>query len=38
MKMCPVGVELFHMDRQTDTETDKQPGRHDEAHNPFLQF
>ena len=32
--MCPVGAELFHTDRQTD----EQPGRHNEANNPFLQF
>jgi hypothetical protein len=27
MKICPVGAELFHADRQT--------GRHDEANNRF---
>ena len=32
MKMRPVGAELFHRDRQTA----KQPGRHDEAHDPLL--
>jgi hypothetical protein len=24
MKICPVGVELFHGDRQTDRQTDRQ--------------
>ena len=34
MKMHPVGAEMFNMDR----ETIEQPARHDEAHNPSLQF
>ena len=34
MKVRPLGAEFLHMDRQRD----EQPGRHDEAHNPFLQF
>jgi len=27
MKICPVGAELFHADRQTDRRTDKQTWR-----------
>ena len=30
MKICPVGAELFHADRQTD--------KHDEANSRFSQF
>ena len=30
MKICPVGAELFYVDRQTD--------RHDEANSRFSQF
>jgi hypothetical protein len=30
MKICPVGAELFWVDKQT--------GRHDEASSPFSQF
>jgi len=30
MKICPVGAELFHADRQMD--------RHDEANSCFLKF
>jgi len=30
MKICPVGAELFHMDRWTD--------RHDSANSCFSQF
>jgi hypothetical protein len=34
MKICPVGVELFHADRQTDRQTDM----HEEANNGFPQL
>jgi len=34
MKIRPVGVDLFHVDRQTDGRTDI----HDEANRSFLQF
>jgi hypothetical protein len=30
-KICPVGAELLHADRQTEGRT----GRHDEANGPF---
>ena len=34
MKIRPMGAELFHADRRTDSYTD----RHDEANSRFSQF
>jgi len=38
MNIRPVGVELFHADRQTDGQTDRQRGRLDEANICFGNF
>ena len=36
MKICVVGAELMHADRQTDGRTDRHT--HDEANSCFSQF
>jgi hypothetical protein len=38
MKIRPVGVELFHADRQRDGQTEGRTDRHDESHSRFSQF
>jgi len=38
MKICPVAVELFHMDGQTDKRRDGLSDRHNEANSRFCNF
>jgi len=38
MNICPVGVELFHMDGQTDRRMDGRTDGYDKANSHFLHF